>query len=342
MANGESAFNDHVRHLGTPADRAEEVLDELERLLRQRMRRRGLLSAPPAYLGYSCPNWDTDDSFEDLLLECYSFSFARRMRGLKNRLGVHGDIRGVITRNVDNFLTDCQQRHDPIGYATFGNVEMVVQALVAAGRGQINPLRSTRIQNDSILVFAGGVGADVIAVGDLRTRLADCPGWAEALPALVVTSDEGQAWLLCVLDRCASDGVGAVRVGDLVAVVAARAREDWLSRHAAPGDEIAFEGDGELGQFVRLVAAASPGEDRDQWTWLKGEVARRIEESDNQERVRDRLASLFKALIERVERGEADAGAQADLVHALGFPKSTVSDAFRKLQEILEAMRPRN
>ena len=45
-------FTEHVRHFGSSSDPAEKVFPELERLLRQRMRRKGLLSAPPSYLGY--------------------------------------------------------------------------------------------------------------------------------------------------------------------------------------------------------------------------------------------------------------------------------------------------
>ena len=48
-----SIFTEHVRQFRADSDLATRVLPDLERLLKQRMRRKNLLSAPPAYLGYA-------------------------------------------------------------------------------------------------------------------------------------------------------------------------------------------------------------------------------------------------------------------------------------------------
>lgn len=80
-------FTEHVRHFGTPSDPASQVLPELGRVLKQRMRRRHLLLAPPAYLGYVAPNWDRDEAWQDLVADCYVF-ILRRLGSLRNQLGV--------------------------------------------------------------------------------------------------------------------------------------------------------------------------------------------------------------------------------------------------------------
>ena len=47
-----SILTEHVRQFGADSDPTDRILPELERLLKQRMRRKNLLSAPPSFLGY--------------------------------------------------------------------------------------------------------------------------------------------------------------------------------------------------------------------------------------------------------------------------------------------------
>src|SRR4051794_4426157 len=117
-----SIFTEHVREFGPQADPSGRVLPELERLLRRRLRRRNLLAATPTYLGYNHPSWEVEGAFEDLVHDCYLFAFAQRIVGLRNQLARRDSIDGLIVRNVDQFLLERQRRHDPVGYAVFGNV----------------------------------------------------------------------------------------------------------------------------------------------------------------------------------------------------------------------------
>jgi hypothetical protein len=333
-----SVFTDHVCKF--PAGcAAEDVLRDLEQLLRQRMRRRNLLSAPPAYLGYDLPSWSAEGAFEDLVADCYVFAILDRLKALQNQLRVRENIDGLIVRNVDNFLLQRQRRSDPIGYAVFGNVE------AAARLGQLDhlltveDLRQGRLHNQSTIRFSlEGPGETVAGMDELRQSLENAPLWQEVLPHLVRTTEEGQEWVLSFLRQLQAAGVVALRCGDLVAVLATRARRDWTARHALPAEELAYEGDEGLGQLVRMLAPDTGPEDCDRWEWLKQEVVRQIAGLDRQQRVRERLGQVFGALVEAIE-GTSEPPQQADLVRRLGVPRATLSDDFGLLRDILNRIR---
>src|SRR5438876_634399 len=117
-----SVFTNHVRHFNAASDPADKVLPALERLLRQRMRRRNLMAAP-SYLGYTVSSWDAPGAFDDVVPDCYIFAIIDRLDSLRKQLRLRSNIDGVITRNVDNFLTERQRHYDPTGYAVYRNVK---------------------------------------------------------------------------------------------------------------------------------------------------------------------------------------------------------------------------
>ena len=133
-------------------------------------------------------------------------------------------------------------------------------------------------------------------------------------------------------------GVSAVRCGDLVAVLATQAREDWASRHAVSDQELAYEGDEDFAAVVRMVWPDQGFEDRDRWEALKRRIADRIAGLDRQQRVRDRLVAVFGALVQAIEEGGASPPTQAELIERLGVPRATLSDDFRSLREIIREL----
>jgi len=336
IATMASVFTEHVRHFSTASDPAEKVLVELEKVLRQRMRRRNLLLAPPSYLGYDMGGWDAPGAFEDIVADCYIFAFLDRLQGLRNQLRVRSNIDGLIVRNIDNFLLDRQRHHDPVGYAVFGNVEGAACRAEASGELTVEGLNRGRLHNPSLLrLDQGKPSAEPADPRTLQDALEQAPGWDQAVPSLAATTEEGQEWIARFIHRLRDAGVAAVRCGDLVAVVAARARESWAARHALPRQELAYEGDDELGKLVRMVCPDQTLEDRDRWEKLKEKVSRRIKGLDRQQRVRERLTQVFAGLVQLIEEGDAAPPKQAELIHRLGIARATLSDDFRILQGIL-------
>ncbi len=190
------SFTEHVRTYGSECDPAACVLPQIEKLLRKRMRRRNLLSAPPAYLGYDIPSWSGDGAFEDIVIDCYVFAVASRIEGLQNQLRVRANIDGLITLNVDNFLSERQSRRDPIGYAVFGNLETAVADLTASGQAFVDDLEDDRLRSASVIRLQSGPTTALPCDPTLlHEAVADASGWAEALAGLTSTSDEGRTWM---------------------------------------------------------------------------------------------------------------------------------------------------
>ena len=143
------------------------------------------------------------------------------------------------------------------------------------------------------------------------------------------------------MDRLRETGIAAVRCGDLVAVLAAHAREDRASLHAFSHQELTQEGGDDFASLVRMVLPDQSLEDRDHWEVLKKHISDRIAGLDRQRRVLDRLAAVFRALAEHVEEGGASPPTQAELVERLGIPRATLSEDFRSLREIIEELNSR-
>ena len=102
-----SVLSEHVRTFGATSDPSAQVLPELQRILRYRMREKNLLSAPPAYLGYpGIPSWTDPNAFEDIIADCYIFAVLQRLVSLQNQLKIKPNVDGLIFRNVDNFLIE--------------------------------------------------------------------------------------------------------------------------------------------------------------------------------------------------------------------------------------------
>jgi hypothetical protein len=339
-----SAFTEHVRNFRGDQDAPEEVLRDLGELLRQRMRRRGLLSAPPAFLGCGGPNWNQGDTWDELLTDCYLYAFLEsgRLEALQNHLTDFPTIDGLIRRNVDQFLLERQRRNDPIGRAVYGNVEGAVGLARSAGLVTAEGLDGHRLTSQCIIRFGGAAPASAAMAPEMiRQAVATAPGWSDVLPHLVRTTEAGQEWVLGLLQSLRATGAGAVLAGDLIAALAAPARSDWAARHAVPSSETAFEGQDEAVRLVRTLRPDTSAEDREQWEWIKREVAREIETLDRQQRVRERLARIFAGVVAAVEASGPEPVRQADLVRGLDVPRATLSDDFAILREIVTRVRAR-
>jgi hypothetical protein len=176
----------------------------------------------------------------------------------------------------------------------------------------------------------------------VREALGYVQDWAKVLPDLIRVTEEGQEWVIEFLDRLRRMGVSAVRCGDLVSALAARAREDRAARRTAPDQGLAYEGDEDFAAVVRMVWPDQGFEDRDRWEALKRQIADRIAGLDRQQRVLERLMAVFEGLVQAIEEGGATPPTQAELIERLGIPRATLSDDFRTLREIVGEMTAEN
>jgi len=296
------------------------------------MRRRSLLSSPPAYLGYDAPDWNSPEVFDDLTADCYIFAVASRIQGLSGQLLVHESIDGYVTRNVDNFLTDRQRRRDPVGYSVFGNLETAVAELRAKGCLRVDGVEEGRLRGESVLRL-GTTDAPPADLDRLRAVVADDPAWADALPGLTETGDAGRDWFVSFLDRLRAAGLPAVRVSDLVTAVGTRARADWATRHAAPAAELAPESGDGVARLVRMVWPDDLVETSDVLDTLRRTIPQRIAD-EGRLRVRNGLTDVFWHWVGMIEEGGVSRPNQVELAERPGLSESTVSDYLVRIRRL--------
>jgi hypothetical protein len=173
----DSGFTRFLRNLelGRPLDREsrefEEVWTALRRLVVSELKRRSLWSLPPAFLGiYGCASWSDPEAIEELVAECFVFTFAERFRSLKAQLRSKPDVEGLVLRNVRNFLQETQRRHDPVGFRVFTVLRGVVRNVLSAGELQVIA-GSPGVQRDTVLAFRAVPSAETARLEELRPHV---------------------------------------------------------------------------------------------------------------------------------------------------------------------------
>ncbi len=190
-------------------------------LVRQ-MRARGLRSAPPSYLGvYGGASWEEEGLLDELIGDCYTYIFVRRLPGLIKQLMVRPNIDGLVVRNVQNFLHDTQKKHDPLGYRVFEVLESALQLAVDA-RSLYVLENGPKIRNATILSFSRWTQPKVVP------QLSHPPDFSlqvkvwndDLMPDLIRAKGKARRTLEVGLKervvRLSEDGVKGFRFKDLV------------------------------------------------------------------------------------------------------------------------------
>ncbi|MEM1207075.1 MAG: hypothetical protein AAGN66_27825 [Acidobacteriota bacterium] len=252
----------------------DEVLEHLLALLVTEMRRRGLWTAPPAWLGVTSARWQEVGALEELTFDAYVFAILRRLRGLTDQLEVRENIRGLVVKNVRHFLTKRQRDADPIGYRVFSRLRRALLALVERGqlvvRGWVESLRAAgrrpedeglpKLRNASVMGF-GPFQAALASPDDLAEPVARID---DALMPDLVTAEGAavQGVVNRLADRVATlpeDGVRAFRVGHLAKVMKDDVRSRWWAVWGQLQDTLPENG--EPGAPQVPVARPAPEED---------------------------------------------------------------------------------
>ena len=353
-------FTDYVRSLppsGDPPDvrSYEEVWKALGQVVRSEIRKRGLWDSPPSYLGvYGWESWSSAapgsqsaPALEDLLAECYSYIFVRRLDSLKVQLKVKPNIDGLVFLNVRNYLHDTQKQHDPLGFRIFEILRAAIREAVSTG--EIHVLAGDpRIRNDTVLGTSARADPNLPAI-ELDGIVSS---WSDTLlPELVTARGKARervvAGLLSALLRLPADGVEVFRFGPLIDALKNDVRTRWGLFMDCPGRETAF--DETEGKLVTLVRQSV--EERDSFRALTACLA---EAMDRVEPIRTRgyLSTLWEFL--RAYAAEPDDAGTASphggtpppygdelpsgrrLARLLRIPRDRLPDLFSTLRRFVE------
>ncbi len=228
---------------GSPPDAGsfEEVVDQLHQDLRRELRRRGLWTLTPAYLGIAENCWD-GDALEILVHEAYVYVFHERVRDLKRQLEVkkRRNVDGLVILNLRHCVTELQRKADPIGYRVFELSKAAI--LRSIGAGDVHVLSGgSKVRNDTVLSFdrrarsedtcpdldaVAGSRYDALLLEMIQARKRAVPKVVEKLTNLIVGLRDA--------------GITAFRFKDLVDLLKRRVRWSWADAWASEG-EVGFD-----------------------------------------------------------------------------------------------------
>lgn len=313
------AFTRWLPFVEAGAEPPVELWSELRRMLEEALKARGLLARPPSWMGAdfeAFSRWD-HGALEALTWECYASRVLGRLGALRRNLEQGWAVDALVHRAVDQFVSECQAEHDPIGREVY---EKLSRALALAGIGDA-PRGGWRNHHQVSI----GAGAVPLGSEDLEARLSAVPAWDHAARGCAF-GERGA----CDVLAGALAGLGDVRVGFGVldkALDRAVRRHGWSLVAHAEGEEVADE---------RSEEARLRWDSEHDLASLGKRVAERIRTLDVQRRTRDGLTRLWAALCEDAMTDDAPR-AFSELAARTGIPKSTVGDYFGLLRGLVEA-----
>jgi hypothetical protein len=328
----------------------EEVWTALRRLLVSELKRRSLWSLPPALLGiYGCSSWTDPEAIEELVAECFAFTFVERFRSLKAQLGSKQNVDGLVLRNVRNFLLETQRRHDPVGFRVFTVLRSAVRNALSTGALQV-AAGSPGVQRDTVLAFRPLRSEEEAArLDDLRPHVL---AWNDdLLPDLITARGWDVRQLTARLEqhlhRLEAAGIRAFRFHDLVDALRQDARARWRAAwvHTPDGIPPQPEEDG-LIAVARLVEPSFASDERESVHELLACLERSVERvPEPPARSRDYLRRLLVFLkshaADAPERGGPGAAlpSHRQLAQLLAIPRERLPDLFRTLRDLAQACR---
>jgi len=366
LATGERIFTDFLARQASSRqepepDEIEEVLAALWKALRWELRRRGMWSRPPAYLGvigltsWAEAEWASPQSAPDpsrgleLVADCFRYVFVDRYPYLVRRLETHGDVEGLIYRNVRNFLHDRQQRCDPLGSRVYSLLRTAMREEVEAGRLHVLA-GAPEIRNPTVLGIKPG-GGPPEAGREVVEELAGI--WADRLlPEIVTARGRRQQAVKQVVGELLGElprrGVESFRFGDLVAPLIREIRARWgavLEMDQGPTaveGEDPHAGDEALPHVVRWIAPDIRFEEREDFRRLAECVRRGVESHEATPETRRHLEALWRWLAAHAaERDPTEAPLPSNrrLASELGIPRNRLPELYSILGEITETCR---
>lgn len=360
--NRSRIFTEYVRSLergNAPPDREsfDRVWNALAIRLRTELRRRGLWTSPPRFLGIVGSETWTEDALEELTAEAYAFNFVDRLRSLRAQLRVKPNVDGLVHLNLKNFLTERQRRYDPLGYRIFEVLRTAFREAVDAGELEVLA-GDPRIRNDTLLGPVDPAPAPGVADGDRAARpgleTARAEEWADALlPDLVTARGSRRDEVVRELRRRVVDRLARraeeLGVKELVDPLKAAVRRRWEALHATtaelePERSVAT---GETGGadrvFGEIRSRYRPDEaveDAQAYEKLTDCVERLLLEMDRSDPATEYLGTLWRFL--RIHAaGEADLPSRRKLGELLGIPRNRFPELYDTLGVLIERCRGR-
>lgn len=343
-------FTEYVASLetsGDPPDREsfDRVWHALKVVLRTELRRRGLWTSPPRFVGVMSAELWNEEALEELATDAYVFNFVDRLRSLRAQLEVKPNVDGLVRLNLKNFLYERQRRHDPLGCRLFMTLRKALEDLVELGELETSAGGSA-IRNDTVLHFAPALSEHPDRVPSaVRCSLPDlASAWSDEMLHALVTSRGGRleevtAKLRLKIRGLCDHGYDELSVKNLADALKTAVRERWRALHVEGGlageDE---EGDRMFRETRRRYRPDEEIETTEAFDKLTRCMEARLRALDTNEKFGEYLNVLWQFL--RLHAvGECDLPSRRNLAERLGIPRNRFPDLYEALGDLLENCR---
>lgn len=314
--------------------------------LDRNLRRRGLISRPPAYVGVDdFASWGDAGALDALAAEFYRAHVLPRLR-LDWPARSEAQLAGLVDLMARQFLGERQRRHDRIGYFVHENV---VKALrIAVERGALELRRRAagdeprgepadapaagRDHRTEVFEPPGVPGAERIPPERWQDRFAAQDSWVHVVPLLGSASAETQAALAgAIAAAAAHPPPAAMTARDVVVAIRDQVRAALSGPGIDPEIAVAWDhGDDGVAELVRVVAPDAHLDARG-FARLADRLRARVAQLPCQERVR---AGLIRVIDQIADAGD-EPPSPAELRRRLGVPRSTLHELLQRLKPLV-------
>lgn len=341
-------FTDHIRALEPGKDPSEDfavVRRKVRSVLRRKIKRRGLWSLSPRYLGSEgVESWDDPRAFDEIEVDCYVAAVLDHLSSLKKLLEVASSVDGAVVTNIGYFVHDRQKRHDPVGYKAYDMTCCAIERLVSDRQMVVLDERSGKLRNETLLSFLSAVHPAESKEEAISEHVGHWP--SELFKNIVVSirnsrlkTVEGLASAVADLRRSAIDGF---RFKSLVGPIKERCRRLWRSLYDQELGELAPErAPAEAEDDVEAVPLASPVSDfEDQEAYLKllECMAQKIVGYQVSSKIRDQLERLWELLKAQAAEGDRPLS-QYQMAEMLRVARGTLRKRLSEMRHLITGCR---
>lgn len=331
----ETIFTEHVRCRLEGAEPPPGILEHLRSVVVNDLRKKGLWSAPPKYLGYDGSAWSDGEAIEDLVQDCYVTCILRNLANLAERLPYSHSIDGMVRKKVGWFISDLRRSNSGVSGRIFVNVRAASEALVIDG---VAHCLDDPIVGGSLVLHSaesGYVERDRLSqlfASDLET--------ASLLKSCHRICEESKLDLKRRIAASFATGLPGFRVNDFVAILEKAATTHSSARDAASAPAAVSETDSEGFRIqTRIIFSDTRYEDLEQVERWLALLAEEINASQRRPKVKERLHRVLSYLGQSVRNGEPpETTAQASMSRTLGIAKSTLHEDFQFLQMLAKQL----
>jgi hypothetical protein len=294
------------------------LLKTIAKALRERMYQRGLWNNHTNFLGYpSAGNWDQDPSlFDEMVFDCYMFAIAKRLRSLTNAMQRFDNIDGLVFRNINNFLTERQRTHDPIGYAVAQNLICALQDGIESGTIIPEGLKRGKICNQTFFSFESSKITDDDP--ELISKvLRNNQTWLKIRLKLAKRNKRVQQQLCELICAFEGAGINFFNFKTLVNIMKNDVRASYIDIEKYEQQEEFYIDCYELNSLFH------------QW-YIN--MIKLIEQSNHQRRVRHNLKLIFMARVKSITNAD-EIPSQSQLAKQLNVSVGTINACIKILRE---------